>query len=88
MTSNIIVLVAQPILTDCGPPAWAADKRAELGWPSSRGKGWPTVCVSGPRLCSFTVPDVVVSVYGGNEAVFSNTSVPAEGVVLVSSGEP
>ena len=34
------------------------------------------------------VPDVVVSIYGGDEAVFGNTSVPAEGVVLVSSGEP
>ena len=38
-SSKIIVLVAQPILTDGGPPAWAVDKRAELGWPSSRGKG-------------------------------------------------
>ena len=49
--------MAQPILTDGGPPAWwAVDKRAELGWPSSRGKGWPAaVCKSGPRLCSFTV---------------------------------
>ena len=38
------------------PPAWAVDKRAELGrWPSSRGKGWPSVCKSGPSLCSFTV---------------------------------
>ena len=54
-SSKIIVLVAQPILTDGGPPAWAVDKRAELGWPSSRGKGWPAVCKSGPRLCSFTV---------------------------------
>ena len=34
----------------------AVDKRAELGWPSSKGKGWPAaVCKSGPRLCSFTV---------------------------------
>ena len=40
-SSKIIVLVAQPILTDGGPPAWAVDKRAELGWPISRGKGWP-----------------------------------------------
>ena len=31
----------------------AVDKRAELGWPSSRGKG--AVCKSGPRLCSYTV---------------------------------
>ena len=54
-SSKIIVLVAQPISTDGGPPAWAVDKRAELGWPSSRGKGWPAVCKSGPRLCSFTV---------------------------------
>ena len=38
---------AQPISTDGGPPAWAVDKRAELGWPSSRGKGWPAVCNSG-----------------------------------------
>ena len=52
-SSKIIVLVAQPILTDGGPPAWAVDKRAELGWPSSRGKGWPAVCKSGPRLCNF-----------------------------------
>ena len=28
-SSKIIVLVAQPILTDGGPPAWAVDKRAE-----------------------------------------------------------
>ena len=54
-SSKIIVLVAQPISTDGGPPAWAVDKRAELGWPSSRGKGWPTVCKSGLRLGSFTV---------------------------------
>ena len=54
-SSKIMVLVAQPISTDGGPPAWAVDKRAELGWPSSRGKGWPAVCKSGPRLCSFTV---------------------------------
>ena len=47
-SSKIIVLVAQPILTDGGPPARAVDKRAELGWPSSRGKGWPVVCKSGP----------------------------------------
>ena len=33
----------------------AVDKRVELGWPSSRGKGWPAVCKSGPRLCIFTV---------------------------------
>ena len=38
-----------------GPPAWAVDKRAELGWPSRWGKGWPAVCKSGPLLCSFTV---------------------------------
>ena len=43
-SSKIIVLVAQPISTDGGPPAWAVDKRAELGWPNSRGKGWPPVC--------------------------------------------
>ena len=55
-SSEIIVLVAQPILTDGGPPAWAVDKRAELGWPSSREKGWPAVCKSGPTLCNFTVP--------------------------------
>ena len=54
-SSKIIVLVAQPISTDGGPPVWAVDKRAELGWPSSRGKGWPAVCKSGPRLCSLTV---------------------------------
>ena len=54
-SSKIIVLLAQPILTDDGPPAWAVDKRAELGWPSRRGKGWPAVCKSGSRLCSFTV---------------------------------
>ena len=41
---------AQPILTDGGPPAWAVEKRAELGWASGRGKGWPAVCKSGPRL--------------------------------------
>ena len=35
-SSKKIVLVAQPILTDGGPPAWAVYKRAELGWPSSR----------------------------------------------------
>ena len=34
----------------------AVDKRAILGWPSSRGKGWPAICKSGPRLCSFMVP--------------------------------
>ena len=52
-SSKILVLVAQPISTDGGgPPAWAVDKRAELGWPSSREKGWPAVCKSGPRLCS------------------------------------
>ena len=44
-SSKIIVLVAQPISTDCGPPAWAVDKRAELSWPSSRGKRWPAVDV-------------------------------------------
>ena len=49
-SSKIIVLVAQPILTDGGPPAWAVDKRAELGWPSSRGKGWPAVCKSGAHV--------------------------------------
>ena len=54
-SSKTIVLVAQPILTDGGPPAWAVDKRAELGWPSSRGKGWPAVCKSGPRLWKSTV---------------------------------
>ena len=54
-SSKIIVLVAQPISTDGGPPAWAVDKRAELGWPSSRGKGWPAVCKSGPRLWKSTV---------------------------------
>ena len=48
-SSRIIVLVAWPILTDGWPPAWAVDKRAELGWPSTRGKRvarrllkWPT----------------------------------------------
>ena len=30
--------------------------RAELGWSSTREKGWPAVCKSGPRICSFTVP--------------------------------
>ena len=41
-SSKIIVLVAaQPIWTDGGPPAWAVDERAELGWPSNRGKGGP-----------------------------------------------
>ena len=54
-SSKIIVLVAQPISTDGGPPAWAVNKRAELGWLSSRGKGWPAVCKSAPRSCSFTV---------------------------------
>ena len=54
-SSKIIVLVAQPISTDSGPPAWAVDKRAKLGWLRSRGKGWPVVCKSGSRLCSFTV---------------------------------
>ena len=49
-SAKLIVLVAQPISTDGGPPAWAVNKRAELGWPSSRGKGWPAVCKSGPRL--------------------------------------
>ena len=34
-------MVAQRISTDSGPPVWAVDKRAELGWPSSRGKGGP-----------------------------------------------
>ena len=52
-SSKIIVLVAQPISTDGGPPAWAVDKRAQLGWPSSMGKGWPAVCKSGPCLCKF-----------------------------------
>ena len=33
----------------------AVDKRAEQGWPSSRGKGWPAVCKSGPRLWKSTV---------------------------------
>ena len=28
-SSKIIVLVAQPILTDRGPPAWAVEKRAQ-----------------------------------------------------------
>ena len=37
-------------LTDSGPPAWAVDQRAELGWPIKQGKGWPAVCKSGPRL--------------------------------------
>ena len=59
-SSEIIVLVAQPILTDGGPPAWAVGKRAELGWPSSRGKLWPAVCKKGPRLCSFTVPQRMI----------------------------
>ena len=54
-SSKLIVLVAQPISTDGGPPALAVDNRAEMGWPSSRGKGWPAVCKSGPRLFSFTV---------------------------------
>ena len=35
-------------MTDGGPPAWAVDQRAELGWLGSRGKGWPAVCKSGP----------------------------------------
>ena len=38
-SSKIIVLVAQSISTEGGPPAWAVDKRAERGWPSSRVKG-------------------------------------------------
>ena len=63
-SSKIIVLVAKPILTDGGPPAWAVDKRAELGWPSSRGKGWLAVCKSGPRLCSFTVLNATAHEYG------------------------
>ena len=54
-SSKIIVLVVQPISTDGGPPGWAVDKREELGWPSNRVKGWPGVCKSGPRVCSFTV---------------------------------
>ena len=54
-SSKMTVLVAEPISTDGGPPAWAVDKREELGWPSSREKGWPAVCKSGPRLCSFAV---------------------------------
>ena len=55
-SSKMIVLVAQPISTDGGPPAWAVDKsRAKLGWPSSGGKGWPVVCKSGPRLWKSTV---------------------------------
>jgi len=44
MASNIlkiIVLVTQPISTDSGPPTWPVDKRADLVWPSSRGKGGP-----------------------------------------------
>ena len=43
-----MLLVAQPILTDGGPPAWAVDKRAELGWPSSSGEkvGPPSVKVA------------------------------------------
>ena len=40
-SSKIMVLVTQPILTDGGPPAWAVDKRAELGWPSAGEKGCP-----------------------------------------------
>ena len=59
MASNILINnsfgAAQPISTDGGPPAWAVDNRAELGWPSSRGNGWPAVCKTGPRLCSFKV---------------------------------
>ena len=55
MASDIVknnVFVAQPISTDSGPPpAWAVDKRVELGWPSSRGKEWPTVCKSSSGLC-------------------------------------
>ena len=53
--------MAQPILTDGGPPAWTVDKRAELGRPSSREKGWPAICKSGPRLCSFTAVIVLQS---------------------------
>ena len=53
MASNLLKnnsFGAQPILTDSGPPVWAAvDKRAELGWPSSRGKGWPAICKRGKR---------------------------------------
>ena len=58
-SSKNIVLVAQPILTDGGPPAWAVDNRAELGWPSSRGKGWPADSKSDPRLCSFMVSEML-----------------------------
>ena len=47
--SNIIVLVAQPILTDGGPPAWAVETYLGRIYESSRGKGWPAVCKSGPR---------------------------------------
>ena len=45
MHSNILkkiidLVAAQLISTDGGgPPAWAVDKGAEMGWPSSRGKG-------------------------------------------------
>ena len=46
---------AQPISTDRGPPAWAVDKRAELGWPSSSGEkgGPPSVRVA--HVYGFTV---------------------------------
>ena len=46
--------MAQPISTNGGPPAWAVDKKAELGRPSRKENGWTTVCKSGPRLYSFT----------------------------------
>ena len=51
-SSKIIVLVAQPISTDGGPPTWAVDKRAELGWAISTGeKGGPPPSVKVAHVC-------------------------------------
>ena len=79
--------MAQPILTDGGPPAWAVDKRAELGWPSSRGKGWAAVCKSGPRLCKSTVLkliETITHVCDKMEFIFVSLDTRADSLSLYS----
>ena len=65
----------------------AVDKRAELGWPSSRGKGLPAVCKSGPRLCKSTVLkliETITHVCDKMEFIFVSLDTRADSLSLFS----
>ena len=61
-----------------------------LGWPSSRGKGWPAVCKSGPRLWKSTVQDYKkngIFCRMSRPDIFSNIAMRFNGVFYNSSSK-